>query len=120
MQMKANVIKVLFLHQVYKWTIVMHTIDHITQALQTCKRCTSSQSNMFFKTGPGEYAEHDTFINVPVPTIRLLAKQFQTTPLHDVQTLLASPVNEQRLLALLILVQHYEKAKKDIEREKLY
>src|SRR5918998_1690274 len=58
----------------------------------------------FFKTGPGQYAEGDTFIGVRVPALRKLARGFRDLPLAEVETLLHSPVHEERLLALLILV----------------
>lgn len=58
----------------------------------------------FFKTGPGEYGEGDTFIGVNVPTLRTVSREFRTLPLAEVETLLHSPVHEVRHLALLILV----------------
>ena len=36
----------------------------------------SEQKAVFFKTGPGEYAEHDQFIGVPAPRLRVIAKQY--------------------------------------------
>lgn len=64
----------------------------------------------FFKTGPGQYGEGDHFLGVVVPAVRELAKQFRLLPLADCDVLLASPYNEERLLALLILVGRYPKA----------
>jgi len=61
----------------------------------------------FFKTGKGEYAEGDRFIGVVVPNIRKVAKQFEDLDLSNVLTLLSSPIHEERLLALLILVRQY-------------
>jgi len=63
----------------------------------------------FFKTGPGEYGEGDRFLGLVVPVIRKLAKQYQDTPIGEVKKLLASVIHEERLLALLMLVQRYEK-----------
>ena len=63
----------------------------------------------FFKTGKGEYAEGDRFIGVVVPNIRKVAKQFEDLDLSKVLTLLSSPIHEERLLALLILVRQYER-----------
>lgn len=59
----------------------------------------------FFKTGPGQYAEGDTFIGVRVPAVRRLAREHRGLPLAEVESLLHSPVHEERLLALLVLVQ---------------
>jgi 3-methyladenine DNA glycosylase AlkD len=58
----------------------------------------------FFKTGPGQYAEGDTFIGVKVPTLRTVAREFRLLPLDEVRSLLNSPIHEERHLALLILV----------------
>lgn len=63
----------------------------------------------FFKTGPGEYGEGDIFIGVNVPDTRRVAREFRDLPLSEIQKLLSSPVHEERLLALIILVGHYEK-----------
>ena len=64
----------------------------------------------FFKTGPGQYAEGDRFIGLRVPQLRSLARQFAQLPQEDVAILLHSPIHEQRLLALLILVQRFEQS----------
>jgi 3-methyladenine DNA glycosylase AlkD len=63
----------------------------------------------FFKTGPGEYGEGDRFLGLVVPVIRKLAKQYQDTPIGEVKKLLMSAIHEERLLALLMLVQRYQK-----------
>lgn len=64
----------------------------------------AASATRFFKTGPGQYGEGDTFIGVRVPAIRKLARQFRDLPLTEVEVLLHSPIHEERLLALLILV----------------
>lgn len=61
----------------------------------------------FFKTGKGQYAEGDCFLGISVPAIRQLARQFRQLDLKGSESLLQSPYNEERLLALLILVGHY-------------
>ena len=58
----------------------------------------------FFKTGPGQYGEGDTFIGIKVPTLRTVARGYQAMPLDEIQSLLNSPVHEERHLALMILV----------------
>src|SRR5205814_2074441 len=63
----------------------------------------------YFKTGPGEYGEGDRFLGITVPQLRRLARELKTAPLVALQSLLASPVHEARLLALLILVQQFER-----------
>lgn len=63
----------------------------------------------FFKTGKGQYAEGDRFLGVVVPEIRKLARHFRDLPLPEVERLLESHHNEERLLALLILGDQYAK-----------
>ncbi|HEX4069170.1 MAG TPA: DNA alkylation repair protein [Candidatus Babeliales bacterium] len=79
----------------------------------------SHKSSMFFKTGPGEYAEHDHFLGVAVPTLRKIAQQFAHISLEEIQCLLTSKNNEERLLALFILILQYRKAN-DVVKYDIY
>ncbi len=63
----------------------------------------------FFKTGPGEYGEGDCFLGITVPEIRKLVKKHQALSHQDVIRLLKSKWHEQRLFALLIWVEHFQK-----------
>ena len=65
---------------------------------------------VYFKTGPGQYGEGDVFIGVRVPATRKVAKEFTTMPPTEVELLLQSPIHEERLAALLILVMQAVKA----------
>jgi len=69
----------------------------------------------FFKTGKGEYAEGDRFIGVTVPHIRTIARQFRDLPLEETITLLRSPIHEERLTALLILVDQFQRGGAEIQ-----
>jgi 3-methyladenine DNA glycosylase AlkD len=69
----------------------------------------------FFKAGPGEYGEGDIFIGVKVPKTRSVARAFLTAPLKEVTNLLKSPIHEERLLALIILVEQYAKGDEKIQ-----
>ncbi len=62
----------------------------------------------FFKTGKGQYAEGDRFLGIMVPALRRLAGEFRQLPLQHCERLLHSPFNEARLLALVLLVAHFE------------
>ena len=74
----------------------------------------------FFKTGKGEYAEGDKFIGVVVPDSRKLVKEYwQKAELSDVQEILKSEFHEMRLVALLILVNKFEKSK-DVKEQKKF
>ena len=70
----------------------------------------------FFKTGSGEYGEGDRFIGIPVPVAREIAKRHRDADYETLGELLASPIHEVRLTALLILVIRFEKAKDDAAR----
>ncbi len=67
-------------------------------------------SAWFFKTGPGQYGEGDQFIGVTLPEQRIVAREFKDLPLSEVEKLIQSPVHEERLTALIILVSQYKKA----------
>ena len=74
----------------------------------------------FFKTGKGQYGEGDQFIGVVVPDSRKLVKEYwQKAELSDVQEILKSEFHEMRLVALLILVNKFEKSKDKTEQKKL-
>ena len=74
----------------------------------------------FFKTGKDQYAEGDKFIGVVVPDSRKLVKEYwQKAELSDVQEILKSEFHEMRLVALLILVNKFEKSKDKTEQKKL-
>jgi len=64
----------------------------------------------FFKTGPGQYAHGDKFLGITVPVQRVLAGPFFALPLKEIAVLLQSPVHEERLTALIILVGKFERA----------
>ena len=71
----------------------------------------------FFKSGPGEYAEGDQFIGVPVPEQRKVAKEFwNKTALEELGELLSSKIHEHRHTALLMLVTKFEKTKSAEEK----
>jgi 3-methyladenine DNA glycosylase AlkD len=61
----------------------------------------------FFKTGPGEYGEGDQFRGIRVPVLRKMAGKYRHLPLPEAGRLLQSPFHEDRLLALLILIERY-------------
>lgn len=61
----------------------------------------------FFKTGPGQYGEGDRFLGIRVPVLRRLAREYRSLPLDAGLELLRSAWHEERLLALLLLVEQY-------------
>jgi 3-methyladenine DNA glycosylase AlkD len=65
----------------------------------------------FFKTGAGEYAEGDIFLGVSVPAVRSVVRRYRELPGDEIILLLADPLHECRLAALLILVDQFTRAK---------
>lgn len=73
----------------------------------------------FFKTGKGEYAEGDQFLGVVVPDTRKVARMHKHLPMVDLAVLLQSPIHEERLCALLIMVHQFERGN-DAGRRRLF
>jgi len=73
----------------------------------------------FFKTGPGEYGEGDRFRGIRVPELRKLCKEFRHAGVEVISALLDSPWHEDRMLALLLLIERYRASDKR-GREALY
>ncbi|RXK85127.1 DNA alkylation repair protein [Chlorobaculum sp. 24CR] len=73
----------------------------------------------FFKTGPGEYGEGDRFRGIRVPVLRKLCREFRHTGIEVISELLDSPWHEDRMLALLLLIERY-RASDEAGREVLY
>jgi 3-methyladenine DNA glycosylase AlkD len=73
----------------------------------------------FFKTGPVGYGEGDVFLGVRVPAVRVVARSHAGLNLEDVSKLLRSPIHEERLAALVILVRRYGRADEQ-QRQRIY
>jgi 3-methyladenine DNA glycosylase AlkD len=82
-------------------------IRRAVRALADPKRAAVLQG--FFKTGPGEYGEGDRFVGLTVPQVRSLVRRFHPAAFSSISRLLRSPVHEDRLLALLLLVERYRR-----------
>ena len=79
----------------------------------------AKHSARFFKTGKGAYAEGDVFLGVRVSPIRALAKQYSTLTLADSLKILSSKYHEERLLAVILLVNSFKKAD-DTQKREIY
>lgn len=84
----------------------MNNVQTIRSLLKHVTR--KNESPLFYKTGPGQYAEHDRFLGITVPDLRKIAKQFKELSHTDLKTFIRSPLNEERLLALFILTHQYQ------------
>jgi 3-methyladenine DNA glycosylase AlkD len=64
----------------------------------------------FFKTQKGQYGEGDIFLGIKVPVLRKVAGKYRNISSVEAVTLLKSKVHEERMVALFILLSHYQKA----------
>ena len=80
----------------------------------------AEHSRRFFKTGPGEYAEGDECLGIRVPVVRQVAKQFAEVELKIVFKLLQSAYHEERLLALIMMVNRCQTAPDSEEHRTIY
>lgn len=75
----------------------------------------------FFKTGPGQYGEGDLFLGIKVPHTRQAVKRiWKDCTFEDLEFCISSPYHEVRLAALLVLVQMFHHAQKDLPLQKRY
>lgn len=79
----------------------------------------AAHSARFFKCGKGEYGEGDRFLGIRVPIVRQQVKRFRDAPLRAVLALLRSPYHEERLFAVLMLVDQYQRGDVD-EKERVF
>lgn len=83
------------------------TLSPATQLRALASPEVAAISQRFFKTGPGEYGAGDRFLGIKVPTLRALAKQYREAGLNVIEALLVSEFHEERVFALLLLMQFY-------------
>jgi len=74
----------------------------------------AESSLWFFKTRKGEYGEGDRFLGLSNPVAHKIAKDFfNDLNLIDLDKLIKSKFHEERLIALLVLVEKFRKADRD-------
>jgi 3-methyladenine DNA glycosylase AlkD len=64
----------------------------------------------FFKTGPGEYGHGDVFRGITVPRLRDVGRRYGCLSWPDLSSLLKSKFHEERSVALMILVDRFQKS----------
>lgn len=69
----------------------------------------AAHSARFFKSGKGEYGEGDRFLGIRVPVVRKQVRRFRHAPERAVLALLKSPFHEERLFAVLLMVDQYRR-----------
>jgi 3-methyladenine DNA glycosylase AlkD len=76
------------------------------EALSDKEKALSMQR--FFKTGNGEYGDGDVFYGVSVPQQRFIAKKYAAySEPATIISLVDSPIHEQRLTGIFILIQKF-------------
>ena len=99
----------------------MSIVSQIKKDLKKYSSIKRANANkVFFKTKKGDYAEGDVFIGVSRPDIQKIAKIYKDLLSVDVKKLLRSKIHEERLLALVIWVEQFKKAKDEKTKEKIY
>ena len=90
----------------------MSTLATIRASLLARATPERAKSNAwFFKTKPGEYGYGDQFIGVVVPEIRKIVRAHREKVTRvEIEKLIQSPIHEERLCGLLLLVEKYKKA----------
>ena len=73
----------------------------------------------FFKTGKGQYGEGDIFLGIIVPNTRKVAKKYTDLSLNEIKKILYSKIHEERLCALLLLVEKYKKTD-ELNKKKVF
>lgn len=74
------------------------------------------QAQYYFKTGKGEYSEHDIFLGIRVPKLRQLAKRYKEISVPEIEKLLRSKYHEERVCALFLLTHHFEQGSEKEQR----
>ncbi|MFA4855485.1 MAG: DNA alkylation repair protein [archaeon] len=79
-------------------------------------RCAAAMQR-YFKTGKGEYGEGDKFLGLTIGQQREIAKSHKGIALQQLAPLMQSGIHEERLVALLILVEKFSKAGEEEKRK---
>ena len=94
----------------------LEDIEHELQKLKNPEKARLLQG--FFKTGKGEYGEGDIFLGITVPETRKIAVKYsRLLSIGEIGELLSSIMHEERLCALLILIDKYDKGDDNTRKE---
>ena len=98
----------------------MNQLEQLSQQLTSMSDPSKARiQRSFFKTGPGEYAEGEQFLGISMPQLRNLTKQYQNLPLAKVKTLLQESWHEEKIMAVLILLEKYRLSDEPEGKEKI-
>src|SRR3989344_2017162 len=95
----------------------LEDIEHELQKLKNPEKARLLQG--FFKTGKGEYGEGDVFLGITVPETRKIAVKYsRLLSIGEIGELLSSIMHEERLCALLILIDKYDKGDDNTRKDR--
>ena len=99
-----------------------HTAHVFVERLETLRSPDElAKYERYFKTGPGDYAEGDTFMGVRMGQVFELAKEFADMELDEIERLLDDPYHEARAGAMRVMAtQARGKRATDARRKALY
>ena len=103
-------------------SVSVRTLNSKTLKAELRKYASAERKAMnlrFFKTDKGDYGEGDQFIGVTVPDTRKVGRQFAEMSFTEISKVLSSPIHEERLAALMILVHRYQNSDNSMQ-EKVY
>ena len=86
--------------------------DKIIKDIQGLKNNDVAKGQLrFFKTGKGDYAEGDKFYGLKNPVVRQIVKKYKgMVSIDDMKELLHNSYHEVRLVALLLMVEEFNKS----------
>lgn len=88
-----------------------------SEILKIADEKVANATRRFFKTGIGEYGEGDLFIGITIPQLRAIAKKHYRALDHKgLAHFLNSKIHENRLFALLAMVQKFESTANESEK----
>ena len=79
----------------------------------------AAKAARYVKTGKGEYGEGYQFLGIKVPDLRRYARQCSDLPLADITRLMRSRYHEERLFAVFLLVQLFQRSDEE-QRDIIY
>jgi len=99
------------LHAPYRCRVALTSAHDVRDALaELADPARAETLQRFFDTGPGGDGDGDVFLGMPVPVQRRVARQARGLPLEALAELLASRVHEHRFVALVVLVDRFDRA----------
>jgi 3-methyladenine DNA glycosylase AlkD len=84
----------------------MNSIEKIR--LELCQKISMNEKDASRFFNLNTYSKEDKFLGIKVPDVRSIAKKYINISFEDIEKILKSKFNEERLLGLLILVEKFK------------